>query len=92
MPLVFTEHGVLMLSSVLNSDQAVSVNIQIVRVFARLRATLIDASDLKLAVSELKGLTNNHSECIKVIFKWLDKLSPKGLDEGRTLIGFKTTG
>jgi hypothetical protein len=37
MPLAFTEHGILMLSSVLNSGRAIEVNVQIIRVFVRLR-------------------------------------------------------
>jgi len=42
LPLVFTEHGVAMLSSILNSERAISVNIQIIRVFARMR-TMIES-------------------------------------------------
>jgi ORF6N domain len=45
LPNVFTEHGVLMLSSVLNSHQAIQVNIQIVRIFSRLRNLLNEKSE-----------------------------------------------
>jgi ORF6N domain len=45
-PFAFTEHGVLMLSSILNSQQAIQVNIQIVRIFTRLRNLLSEYSKL----------------------------------------------
>ena len=48
LPNVFTEHGVLMLSSVLNSKQAMQVNIQIVRIFTRLRNLLSEHTELSL--------------------------------------------
>ena len=54
LPFVFTELGVAMLSSVLNSDKAIEVNIQIMRVFTRLRKALLDNVELRLAIEELK--------------------------------------
>ncbi len=42
MPYVFTEHGVLMLSSTLNSERAINVNIQIMRIFTKVREMLTD--------------------------------------------------
>ncbi|MCF6296802.1 MAG: ORF6N domain-containing protein [Flavobacteriaceae bacterium] len=47
-PFVFTEQGVAMLSSVLNSPTAIKVNIQIIRVFTKMRKTLTDSLNLKL--------------------------------------------
>ena len=47
-PFCFTEHGVLMLSSILNSERAIKVNIQIMRIFTKIRETLNDNLSLKL--------------------------------------------
>ena len=52
-PNVFTEHGVLMLSSVLNSPQAIQVNIQIVRIFSRLRFLINERAEIKLEIEEI---------------------------------------
>ena len=53
-PYVFTEHGVLMLSSVLNSERAISVNIQIMRIFTKVREMLTDNLGVKLEIEEIK--------------------------------------
>ncbi|MCD6067804.1 MAG: DNA-binding protein [Bacteroidetes bacterium] len=52
-PMVFTEHGVLMLSSVLNSQKAISVNIQIMRIFAKIRHMLMDNTELRLEIEKM---------------------------------------
>jgi phage regulator Rha-like protein len=70
-PFAFTEHGVLMLSSVLNSDRAIQVNIQIVRTFTKLREALLDNKDLRRELEELKQLTE---ERFKIVFETLDQL------------------
>ena len=58
-PFAFTEHGVLMLSSVLNSERAIQANIQIMRTFTKLREALLDNKDLRKELEELKQLTEN---------------------------------
>src|ERR1700733_13067959 len=45
LPFVFTEHGVLMLSSILNSDRAIEVNIQVMRIFTKIRQMLFDNTE-----------------------------------------------
>ena len=50
LPFAFTEQGVAMLSGILNSDRAINVNIQIMRVFTRIRQVLIDNTELRLAI------------------------------------------
>ncbi len=77
LPNVFTEHGVLMLSSVLNSKQAIQVNIQIVRVFTRLRKILNESSELKLEIAEIKRKINNQDKNIELVFSYLDELMEK---------------
>jgi hypothetical protein len=53
-PYAFTENGVAMLSSVLNSDRAITVNIQIMRTFTRLREMLMTHRDLKQKIEEME--------------------------------------
>lgn len=76
-PLVFTEQGVAMLSSVLNSDKAIEVNIQIVRVFTYIRQMLADNTDLRLEIEKIKGKLENHNKNIELVFQYLDELIEK---------------
>ena len=90
LPNVFTEHGVLMLSSVLNSNQAIQVNIQIVRIFSRLRNLLNENSELKLEISEIKERLSSHDKSITTVFKYVDELiQHKHNPFKRRRIGFK---
>ena len=57
-PMAFTEQGVAMLSSVLKSKRAIHVNIQIMRVFTRLRQAIADNADLRKELEDLKHLTD----------------------------------
>lgn len=70
-PLVFTENGVAMLSGILNSDRAISVNIAIMRTFTKLRSFLSMESSLKEEVGQLKKETNY---LFKIVFEKLDNL------------------
>lgn len=54
LPYAFTEHGVLMLSSVLNSEKAIAVNIQVIRVFNRLKAMALTHKELAKQLEELE--------------------------------------
>lgn len=87
-PFAFTEHGVLMLSSVLNSQQAIQVNIQIVRIFTRLRNLLSEHTELKLEIADIKKHLQNHDKNIELVFSYLDKLIDKE-NQPRKRIGFK---
>lgn len=88
MPFVFTEHGVLMLSSVLSSKQAIQVNIQIVRVFTKLRALLGEHADLKVEISDIKKQLQNHDKNIELVFSYIDELTEKKA-KPRRRIGYK---
>jgi hypothetical protein len=59
LPLVFTEHGILMLSSVLNSERAIKVNIEIMREFVRLRKHILAQSELTAKLTE--GTASNNA-------------------------------
>ncbi len=91
LPMAFTEHGVLMLSSVLNSKQAISVNIQIMRIFTRIRQMLTDTLSLKLEIQEIREKVQNQDKNIELVFNYLDELMTKKENlNPRKQIGFKT--
>jgi hypothetical protein len=88
-PFVFTESGVAMLSSVLNSKQAIAVNIEIIRIFIKLRSFLLIENNLNSKIDKLSQETN---KVFKSVFEKLDQhekmLSPK-VNQGRKKIGLK---
>ena len=90
LPYVFTEHGVLMLSSALNSKKAIAVNIQIMRIFTKLRTMLTDNLSLKIDIEEIKKKVSNQSKNIELVFQYLDELTEKKDNEKpRTKVGYK---
>ncbi|HET8810515.1 MAG TPA: ORF6N domain-containing protein [Flavobacteriaceae bacterium] len=89
-PMVFTEQGVAMLSSVLHSPTAIKVNIQIIRVFTKIRRVLADNLNLKLEIEEIKKKLSNHGKNIELVFNYLDELVEKKENpKPRTQIGYK---
>ena len=74
LPNVFTEQGVAMLSSVLNSETAIQVNIQIIRVFTKMKQLILDNKDLALKIEKIEQYLVKHDEEIKIIFQYLKKL------------------
>jgi len=90
-PYAFTEQGVAMLSGILNSDKAISVNIQIMRIFTKLRRMLTDTLSLKLEVEEIKRKLQNQDKNIELVFSYLDELITKqAVQNTRKRIGYKT--
>jgi len=90
LPNVFTEHGVLMLSSVLNSEKAIKVNIQIMRIFTKVREALTDNLSIKLDIEEIKNKLANQDKNIELVFQYLDELIEKQEEpETRRQIGYK---
>jgi hypothetical protein len=88
LPFVFTEHGAVMLASVLNSERAIAVNVQIVRIFTRMREMLLTQKDILLKFERLERKVADHGGDIKLIFKYLNELlNPK--HESMRRIGFK---
>ena len=88
-PYVFTEHGVLMLSSVLNSSRAIKVNIQIMRIFTKVRSILTDNLSVKLEIEEIKKKLYNQDKNIDLVFKYFDELIDKqATPKPRKRIGF----
>jgi phage regulator Rha-like protein len=80
-PLVFTEQGIAMLSSVLNSERAVQVNIYIIRVFTRLRELLASHKELRDKIEE-------HDKQLKVVFETIRKLLTPPKEPPKRKIGF----
>ena len=94
LPYAFTEHGVLMLSSVLNSDLAIKVNIQIMRVYTKVRNMLSTHKDLLLKFEQLETKLAVHNDKIMLIFEYLKQFEEAKQQEleqkERPKIGFKT--
>jgi len=93
LPMVFTEQVVAMLSSVLNSGRAIKVNIQIIRIFTRIRQVLMDNTDLRLEVEKIKTKLNNQDKNMEIVFRYLDELvDKKNEPQERKMIGYKPEG
>ena len=89
-PFAFTEHGVLMLSSVLKSDKAIQTNIQIMRIFMKVRQMLLDTTEIKVDILQIQKKLENHDKNIELVFSYLDELTEKKEDESeRVKIGYK---
>jgi hypothetical protein len=89
-PMVFTEHGVLMLSSVLKSEKAIQTNIQIMRIFTKIRKMLVDTNELRLDVETIKKKIENQGKNIELVFQYLDELiEKKETKKERAKIGYK---
>lgn len=92
-PYIFTEQGVAMLSSILKSDRAIDVNIQIMRIFTRIRKMLSDNTDLRLEIEKIKKKMDNHDKNIEQVFQYLDELLEKKENpKDRKQIGYKIKG
>jgi hypothetical protein len=90
LPIVFTEQGVAMLSSVLNSKIAIAVNIQIMRIFTKVRQMLTDNTELRLDIEKIKKKLDNQDKNMEIVFRYLDELIEKKENtKPRTKIGYK---
>jgi phage regulator Rha-like protein len=89
-PFCFTEQGVTMLSCVLNSQRAIELNIQIVRIFTKIREVLTDNLSVKLEIEEIKKKLQNQDKNIELVFNYLDELIEKQENpKPRKQIGYK---
>ena len=95
-PFAFTEHGVLMLASVLNSERAIQINIRIVRIFSKMRELLITHKELFVKLDELEKKFADHDDKIMLIFDYIKQLEQAKQEEleyqNRKRIGFKRSG
>ena len=93
LPYAFTEHGVGMLASVLNSKRAVKMNIAIVRVFIALRQFALDYKEFAEQISDIRKTVANHSDQLDQIYlaieNMLEEKTTRKSWEERERIGFK---
>lgn len=92
-PFAFTEHGVIMLASVLNSEKAILMNVRIIRVFIKMREMLLTHNELIIKTNELEKKFAGHDKKILMIFEYIKQLEKTRQDElqykNRNRIGFK---
>ena len=86
-PFVFTEHGILMLSSVLNSELAVKMSVQIIETFVQLRKLANNYDDIMHKINEMESRNN---EQFSEIYEVLKRLLSKPEEQVRKAIGYKT--
>ena len=88
-PFAFTEHGAVMVASVLNSERAIEVSIYVVRAFVALRAMLGAHRELAQKLSELERKVESHDSHIRSLFEAIRQLMEPPVQKSRR-IGFKT--
>jgi hypothetical protein len=87
LPYVFTEYGVAMLSSVLRSERAILVNIEIMRAFGKLRQLLTSHKDLARRLNELE---KNYDKKFSIVFQAIKQLMEPPIEKNKKKIGFNT--
>jgi hypothetical protein len=88
LPVAFTEHGALMLASVLNSPTAVEASVRVVRAFVLMREQLAAHKELAQALNQLENRVSGHDEAIANLFEVIRQLIEPPLPENRREIGF----
>jgi hypothetical protein len=89
-PFCFSEQGVTMLSCVLHSPLAIKTNIQIIRIFTRIRQMLMDNTELRLEIEYIKNKLDNQGKNIELVFQYLDELLEKKENlKPRPEVGYK---
>ena len=87
-PLAFTEQGIAQLSSVLNSDRAIAVNIQIIRLFTKMRKMLLTSQELLFEMEAIRKKVASQDEKIDLIFAYLKRFI-RDQEQPQRRIGFK---
>jgi hypothetical protein len=88
LPWVFTEHGALMLASVLNSPVAVEASVRVVRAFILMREQIAAHKELAGKLADLEQRVGGHDEAIANLFEAIRRLVEPPLPENRREIGF----
>ena len=88
LPFAFTEHGVTMLASVLNSEKAIKVSIIIVKTFVKLREIITTHKELAYKLKELESKIEKHDEDIQTIFEAIRQLMTPPPEPPKRRIGF----
>ena len=87
-PYAFTEDGVAQLSTVLNSQRAINVNLQIIRLFSRMRKMLLTHKDLLIEMEKIRKKISGQDEKIDLIFNYLKQFI-KEQETPRRKIGYR---
>jgi hypothetical protein len=94
-PFAFTEHGVIMLASILNSERAIKVNVQIIRIFIRMREILESHKEILSKLEKFEHRMDEHDNQILLIFEYLKQFEQNKQKEyeqkNRPRIGFQTS-
>ena len=92
-PMAFTEHGVVMLASVLNSNRAIQVNIRIIRIYNRLREILKDKKAIWHKLEKMQTIMVEHENSILAIMEYIKQLEEEKQkliqQHNRKRIGYK---
>jgi len=80
-PFAFTEYGLLMLASVLNSERAIQINIQIVRIFSRMRKMIESHAEILSKLEQLEKKDIELDEKVNLIFEYLKQLEQSKQEE-----------
>lgn len=88
LPWVFTEHGAIMLASILNSERAVEMSVSVVRAFVLMREQLVASKELAGKLTDLEQRVSGHDESIQNLFEAIRQLIEPPLPEDRKQIGF----
>jgi hypothetical protein len=89
LPYVFTEYGAVMLASVLNSDRAIKVNIQIVRIFSLMREMLMTNQDILLKLEKLERQTMENTMEVQAVIDYLKQMLIPVEQVNRERIGYR---
>jgi phage regulator Rha-like protein len=88
LPWVFTEHGAIMLASILNSQRAVEMSVSVVRAFVLMREQLTATKELAAKLADLEKQVGGHDAAIQNLFEAIRQLIEPPLAENRRQIGF----
>jgi hypothetical protein len=91
MPYAFTEYGIAMLSSILNNEKAIFINIEIIRAFINFKKTISSNLKIQQKLQELESKYNEHDKEISVIFEAIKQLMEPPISENKKKIGFIRT-
>ena len=96
LPYAFTEQGIAMLSGILNSDKAIAMNIAIMRAFVEIRRILIQETDQRIQLNQIRERIGEHDTQLNAIYdameNLLDEKAAQKKFEERRRVGFKITG
>jgi len=92
-PMAFTEHGVIMVASILNSERAIAVNIQIIRIYNKMREFLWDQKEILLKLEQMNYKIAEHDSSIMTIIEYIKQLEAEKQNltkqQNRKRIGYK---